>query len=104
MINKVAQTVVRNEIIVNISALINEIIESDGLSHNKDKYLSLKYNKNKENLSTKQYWVVSDWLGCKLKDSGEVVEEITTFMIWGRTVDDQPLENDEIIQEISKIY
>lgn len=102
MISKITQTIVNNEIIMNISALVNEIAKLNELFPNRDKYLSLKYNKNKENLSTKQYWVVSDWLGCKLKDSGEVVEEITTFMVWGRTTDIQPIENDKVIQEISK--
>ena len=44
-----------------------------------------------------EYWIVTPWLGKKLKDKGELVYETWGGWIWGRTCTGQPILLDSII-------
>lgn len=48
-----------------------------------------------------EYWAVSDWLGNKLKEQGEAVEDIFDFTVWGRQTTGQAIYMDGIINEIA---
>lgn len=48
-----------------------------------------------------QHWIVSDWLGEKLKAQGEVVEEYMGFTIWGRATYGQAIDMEWVIQQIA---
>lgn len=48
-----------------------------------------------------EHWIVSDWLASKLKDRGEVVGEFAGLRIWGRTIANQPIAFDWVIQQIA---
>jgi len=47
-----------------------------------------------------EYWIVSPWLGEKLKDKGEPVLERWGGWIWGRTCSGQAILLDNVISEI----
>lgn len=47
-----------------------------------------------------EFWAVSSWLAGKLKDKGEMVEEILDFNVWGRCSTGQAILLDHVICEI----
>ena len=49
-----------------------------------------------------EFWAVSEWLGDKLKEKGEVTFEMLDFMVWGRQTTGQAIKLDEVIQEIAE--
>ena len=49
-----------------------------------------------------EHWIVSDFLGRKLKERGEAVEEIFDFTIWGRTCTGQAISLDYVIGTIAE--
>jgi hypothetical protein len=51
-------------------------------------------------LGTSEQWVVSEWLGKRLKEKGEVVESFAGHTIWGRDTSGQRIVMDKVIQII----
>lgn len=49
-----------------------------------------------------EHWIVSDFLGRKLKERGETVEEVFDFTIWGRTCSGQAILLDYVIGTIAE--
>lgn len=49
-----------------------------------------------------EFWAVSEWLGKKLKDEGEVVFDCLDFIVWGRQATGQAIYMDNVIEEITK--
>lgn len=47
-----------------------------------------------------EHWVVSEWLGEKLAEAGEIVGEFAGFTIWGRTCSGQAIFLDGVIEHI----
>ena len=94
--NTVEQNIVNNEVRCNISSLIplfnsdvqEEILEEtnpDGV------YFTEIF----------EYWIVSSWLGSKLKSKGEIVFDIGWNTIWGRQTTGQAIYMDGVIEEIA---
>jgi hypothetical protein len=48
-----------------------------------------------------EYWSVTDWLGEKLKQKGEIVFKYLDFTVWGRQCTGQAIFLDSVIQEIA---
>lgn len=48
-----------------------------------------------------EHYVVSDWLGRKLKARGEVVQDFAGFTLWGRCTTGQAILLDGVIEEIT---
>jgi hypothetical protein len=48
-----------------------------------------------------EYWSVTDWLGEKLKQKGEIVFKYLDFTVWGRQCTGQAIFLDPVIQEIA---
>lgn len=53
-----------------------------------------------EEMEALEHWIVSNWLGDKLKEKGEMVGELFDFDIWGRTCSGQAILLDSVISEI----
>ena len=52
-----------------------------------------------------EHWLVSDWLGNRLKEEGEMVVNFMNLTIWGRTTSGQAICIDSVIEDIySKHY
>ena len=47
-----------------------------------------------------EYWIVNDWLGRKLKEYGQIVEDFLGFTIWGRCCTGQAILLDSVISHI----
>ena len=52
-----------------------------------------------------EYWLVSDWLGEKLKEQGECVFnfELLPFVVWGRTCTGQSIYLDKCVNHIAGV-
>lgn len=48
-----------------------------------------------------EYWAVSDWLGRKLKERGEIVVELYGASVWGRCTTGQAILLDGVIRNIA---
>jgi len=48
-----------------------------------------------------EYWIVTNWLGEKLKKHGESVAEFLGFTIWGRQTSGQAILLDDVISRIA---
>jgi hypothetical protein len=48
-----------------------------------------------------EFWSVTDWLGEKLKQKGEIVFKYLDFTVWGRQCTGQSISLDPVIQEIA---
>ena len=47
-----------------------------------------------------EQWLVSDWLGNRLKEEGEMVVNFMNLTIWGRTTSGQAICIDAVIEDI----
>ena len=47
-----------------------------------------------------EFWIVTDWLGKKLKEKNELVEEIFGITVWSRCTSGQAILLDSVISEI----
>lgn len=47
-----------------------------------------------------EYWIVTKWFADKLKEKGEIVEELFGLNIWGRTTTGQAILLDLVVSEI----
>jgi len=47
-----------------------------------------------------EQWLVSDWLGNRLREEGEMVIEFMGLTIWGRTTSGQAICIDSVIEDI----
>lgn len=92
---------VEKEIVMNVSHLISWWQEI-----NVDTFINAlcEYAEDEED-EVMQWILVSEWLGQRLKDAGEIViaERDQPFYlgpIWGRKVFGQPIEQDDVIKNI----
>jgi len=49
-----------------------------------------------------EFWIVTEYLGEKLKEEGEIVEEFFGFTIWGRCTTGQAISIDGVIFRIAR--
>lgn len=47
-----------------------------------------------------EFWIVSDWLGEKLKQNGEIVEGLFNMTVWGRCTTGQAILLDHCISKV----
>lgn len=53
-----------------------------------------------DDIEVYEHWIVSDWLGRRLREKGEIVGEIANLTIWGRCTTGQMISMDGVIQQI----
>jgi len=56
----------------------------------------------KEPAEIMEYWIVTNWLGDKLEEQREIVENFLGFTIWGRQCTGQAIYLDDVISNICK--
>ena len=54
-----------------------------------------------DTLEVYEHWIVSDWLGRKLKARGEIIQDFAGFTLWGRCTTGQAIYLDGVIEEIT---
>lgn len=52
-------------------------------------------------ISALEHWIVTDWLGARLFEKGEMVSELFGLHIWGRTTSGQAIHMDNVIEQIA---
>ena len=60
----------------------------------------VNWDLHEHNREVYEHWLVSSYLGEKLKDKGETVEDFYGLTVWGRTTTGQGIQCDYVIQEI----
>ena len=87
---------VQREVLACISDMADYLFGYDG-----DKYADWEEWENLTELQEiYEYWIVTPWLGEKLRDKGEPVLERWGGWIWGRTCTGQAILLDGVISEI----
>lgn len=61
-----------------------------------------EYNLEPEYSDIYEHWIVTGWLGDKLREHGQVVEEYLGLTIWGRPTTGQSISMDWVIEQICK--
>lgn len=51
-----------------------------------------------------EFWSITEWLGEKLEERGEIIFDYLDFTVWGRQCTGQAIKLDGIIQDIAKEY
>ena len=65
--------------------------------------VQVNYNSNpidEEPEEALEHWLVSEWLGKRLLEEGEMVIEFYGLTIWGRTTSGQAIYIDSVIEDI----
>lgn len=47
-----------------------------------------------------EHWIVSDWFGRKLREKGEIVDDLCGLTIWGRCCSGQAIYIDPVVEQI----
>ena len=95
---------VAREVIHNASYMLRELRGSESF---RDEVYELFYSTYSEEegyedelIEPYEFWIVTDWLGDKLKAQGEIVADFMGFTIWGRTTTGQAILLDYVISKI----
>lgn len=80
------------------SRLVQEVADSDGGF----KEFCDEHNIAPEQHEAYEHWIVTDWLGAKLKEKGEIVGRLGYLTVWGRCTTGQANSMDWVIQQIYK--
>ena len=106
---KVLGELVKREVIVNVSSLIEHFMFNpgslDGSEYNYDDLLELSESYDyTEDYSHEalEFWAVSRWFAEKLAEKGEAVGELFGLNIWGRATSGQAILLDSVIEEIGR--
>lgn len=95
------EKLVKREVLHDVSQLVQELF-------NQEKYfedLSGLLGEEDEDGNMPEvfeYWLVTPWLGEKLKARGELVTEFFNLVIWGRQTTGQLIYADDVIGKITK--
>lgn len=78
-------------------------LEDDNVWENlSDREKETYYEQALESAEVYEYWAVSDWLGSKLAEAGEVVFETCGLTIWGRMTTGQAIAMDGVMKRIAE--
>ena len=90
---------VDNHVYNNVSYLVQELSQQNKYS---DELMEVCVQFNDEDYPDEalEHWIVSDWLGKRLLEQGEMVIDFMGLTIWGRTTSGQAIYIDSVIEDI----
>ena len=90
---------VDNHVYHNVSYLVQELSKDEKYM---DDLLEVQVQFNDEDYPDEalEHWIVSDWLGKRLQEHGEMVINFMDLTIWGRTTSGQAIYIDSVIEDI----
>ena len=90
---------VDNHVYTNVSYLVQELSQQNKYS---DELMEVCVQFNDEDYPDEalEHWIVSDWLGKRLLEQGEMVIDFLGLTIWGRTTSGQAIYIDSVIEDI----
>ena len=88
-----------NHVYHNVSYLVQELSQDEKYM---DELLEVQVQFNDEDYPDEalEHWLVSDWLGNRLREEGEMVVDFMGLTIWGRTTSGQAIYIDSVIEDI----
>jgi hypothetical protein len=101
---KTRERLVKGEVLCNASSLVQELMSRKIPWKNLEELVTRK-DENGNVPEVFEFWIVTPWLGEKLKDHGEVVTEFCDLVFWGRQMMGQLIYVDDVIGAIaSKLH
>ena len=93
---------VDNHVYSNVSYLVQELSRQEQYM---DDLMEVQVNYNSNPIEGEpeealEHWLVSEWLGKRLQEEGEMVIEFLGLTIWGRTTSGQAIYIDSVIEDI----
>ena len=90
---------VDSHVYCNASYLVQELAKDEKYSN---ELLEIQVQFNDEDYPDEalEHWIVSDWLGKRLLEQGEMVIDFMGLTIWGRTTSGQAICIDSVIEDI----
>ena len=89
---------VDNHVYSNVSYLVQELSEDDKYENELFEVRARLTDGYPE--EALEHWIVSDWLGKRLLEQGEMVIDFMGLTIWGRTTSGQAICIDSVIEDI----
>ena len=90
---------VDNHVYTNVSYLVQELSQQNKYS-NELMEVCVQFNDEDYPDEALEHWIVSDWLGKRLLEQGEMVIDFMDLTIWGRTTSGQAIYIDSVIEDI----
>ena len=90
---------VDNHVYHNVSYLVQELSKDEKYS-NELLEIQVRFNDEDYPEEALEHWLVSDWLGKRLLEQGEMVIDFMGLTIWGRTTSGQAICIDSVIEDI----
>ena len=95
------EKLVKREVLCEVSLLVQDLIAQEKYFEDLSELLG-EEDKDGNAAEVFEYWVVTPWLGEKLKAHGELVTEFFNLVIWGRQTTGQLIYADGVIGNITK--
>lgn len=95
------EKLVKREVLCEVSQLVQDLMSQERYCEG----LSELFGQEDEDGNMPEvfeYWLVTPWLGEKLKAHGELVTEFFNLVIWGRQTTGQLIHADGVIGNITK--
>ena len=85
----------------NLGQLVSELLELE--TGFVGESLNMSYvDADGDFIEAMEFWLVSDWLGMKLQERGEIVTlDWYGLTVWGRACSGQAIKMDDVIQQIA---
>ena len=95
------ERLVRREVLCNASCLVQELMGQEKYWEDLTE-LSGQEDEDGSMPEIFEYWIVTPWLGEKLKAYGELVTELLDLVVWGRQTTGQFIHVDDVIGSITR--
>ena len=95
------EKLVKREVLQDVSHLVQELMSQEKYFEDLGELLGQE-DEEGNMPEVFEYWLVTSWLGEKLKAHGELVTEFLNLVIWGRQTTGQVVYADDVIGAITK--
>ena len=95
------EKLVLREVLHNVSGLIGELMSQEKYFEELSELIG-EEDEEGNMPEVYEYWIVTPWLGEKLKVQGELVSEFFDMVIWGRQTTGQVIDADAVIDDITR--
>lgn len=99
---RIKKKLVAREVLHICRSMIDELSGTEFREEIDHKFYSVYDEETGSSIEPLEFWIVTEWLGEKLKDHGEIVDELFDFTIWARTTSGQAIALDYVISKIAE--
>ena len=106
LIDEINEVAYHSEVVWTVYDADGKFIESFDNEHDADELLEENegyYSEDTDEVTEAlEFWIISDWLGDRLDERGQMTATIAGLRIWGRTTSGQAIYIDHVIESIVK--